>query len=125
MAGRRTRAALSAAGRKPRPGRLGHFLDNEPVPDDAETQEEESMAEEAIGCARPTGSVVGASPKAERSQPEAQAKEEGMVQVRVGGKAPDFQAPAYHRGKFGSVKLSDHLGKWVLLCFYPGDFTFV
>jgi len=48
-----------------------------------------------------------------------------MVQVKVGGKAPDFQAPAYHQGKFTSVKLSDHLGKWVLLCFYPGDFTFV
>ncbi|RLB87653.1 MAG: peroxiredoxin, partial [Deltaproteobacteria bacterium] len=22
-------------------------------------------------------------------------------------------------------KLSDFLGKWVVLCFYPGDFTFV
>ena len=83
------------------------------------------MAEEAIGCARPTGSVVGASSKPESSPPEEQVKEESMMQVRVGGKAPDFQAPAFHNGKFGSVKLSDHLGKWVLLCFYPGDFTFV
>ena len=83
------------------------------------------MAEEQVGCARPTGSVVGASPKPERSQPEEQPKEESMVQVRVGGKAPDFQAPAYHQGKFTTVKLSDNLGKWVLLCFYPGDFTFV
>ena len=48
-----------------------------------------------------------------------------MVQVRAGGKAPDFTAPAYHQGKFTTVKLSDYLGKWVLLCFYPGDFTFV
>jgi AhpC/TSA family len=87
--------------------------------------EEETMAEEAIGCARPTGSVVGAPSKAKSSPPEEQAKEESMVQVKVGGKAPDFQAPVYHQGKFGSVKLSDHLGKWVLLCFYPGDFTFV
>lgn len=45
--------------------------------------------------------------------------------ARVGQKAPDFQAPAYHRGTFGTVKLSDYLGKWVLVCFYPGDFTFV
>jgi peroxiredoxin (alkyl hydroperoxide reductase subunit C) len=45
--------------------------------------------------------------------------------ARVGTKAPDFQAPAYFQGKFDSVKLSDYLGKWVLLCFYPGDFTFV
>ena len=39
--------------------------------------------------------------------------------------APDFTAPAYHQGKFTQVKLSDQLGKWVVLCFYPGDFTFV
>jgi peroxiredoxin (alkyl hydroperoxide reductase subunit C) len=83
------------------------------------------MAEEQVGCARPTGSVVGASPESDRSQLREQSKEESMVQVRVGGKAPDFQAPAYHQGKFTSVKLSENLGKWVLLCFYPGDFTFV
>ena len=80
---------------------------------------------EKIGCARPTGSVVGASPKEKSSQPEEQPKEESMVQVKAGGKAPDFEAPAYQQGKFTSVKLSDYLGKWVLLCFYPGDFTFV
>lgn len=45
--------------------------------------------------------------------------------VSVGKKAPDFVAPAYHKGKFINVKLSDYLGKWVVLCFYPGDFTFV
>ena len=45
--------------------------------------------------------------------------------IMVGQKAPDFVAPAYHNGKFVSVKLSEFLGQWVLLCFYPGDFTFV
>ena len=45
--------------------------------------------------------------------------------IRVGQKAPDFTAPAYHEGKFTSVQLSEHLGRWILLCFYPGDFTFV
>jgi peroxiredoxin (alkyl hydroperoxide reductase subunit C) len=45
--------------------------------------------------------------------------------VMVGRKAPDFAAPAYHKGAFTSVKLSDYLGKWVVLCCYPGDFTFV
>ena len=81
---------------------------------------------EKIGCARPTGSVVGASPKETKSsEPTERPKEESMVQVKAGGKAPDFEAPAYHQGKFTSVKLSDYLGKWVLLCFYPGDFTFV
>ncbi len=45
--------------------------------------------------------------------------------VMVGQKAPDFTAPGYHQGKFINFKLSEYLGKWVLLCFYPGDFTFV
>ena len=43
----------------------------------------------------------------------------------IGRKAPDFTAPGYHQGRFINLKLSEHLGKWVLLCFYPGDFTFV
>jgi peroxiredoxin (alkyl hydroperoxide reductase subunit C) len=83
------------------------------------------MAEQQVGCARPTGSVVGTSPKKQSVDPGDNSKEESMVQVRAGGKAPDFEAPAYHQGKFTTVKLSDFLGKWVLLCFYPGDFTFV
>jgi alkyl hydroperoxide reductase subunit AhpC len=45
--------------------------------------------------------------------------------ARVGQKAPDFNAPAYYKGSFTNVKLSDSFGKWILLCFYPGDFTFV
>ena len=45
--------------------------------------------------------------------------------ARVGQKAPDFNAPAYYRGGFTNVQLSKHFGKWILLCFYPGDFTFV
>jgi hypothetical protein len=84
------------------------------------------MAEEPVGCAKPTGVVVGqsASPSESAQQPK-ESMESKMITVRVGGKAPDFAAPAYHRGKFITVKLSDYLGKWVLVCFYPGDFTFV
>jgi peroxiredoxin (alkyl hydroperoxide reductase subunit C) len=48
-----------------------------------------------------------------------------MMQVRIGKKAPDFTAPAFKNGEFTSVTLSDYQGKWVLLCFYPGDYTFV
>ena len=82
------------------------------------------MGEENVGCARPTGVVVGESMEAAPAQ-EAAEREETMVVAKVGAKAPDFEAPAYHRGEFTNVKLSDYLGKWVLLCFYPGDFTFV
>jgi peroxiredoxin (alkyl hydroperoxide reductase subunit C) len=52
-------------------------------------------------------------------------KKEMTMTARVGQKTPDFQAPAYYQGKFTTVKLSDYLGKWILVCFYPGDFTFV
>jgi peroxiredoxin (alkyl hydroperoxide reductase subunit C) len=45
--------------------------------------------------------------------------------ISVGKPAPDFTAPAYLDGAFVSVRLSEYLGKWVILCFYPGDFTFV
>jgi peroxiredoxin (alkyl hydroperoxide reductase subunit C) len=48
-----------------------------------------------------------------------------MTTARVGQTAPDFEAPAYYRGAFTNIKLSSLVGKWVLLCFYPGDFTFV
>jgi len=48
-----------------------------------------------------------------------------MVEAKVGQKAPDFESPAFYKGEFKNIKLSDYLGKWVVLCFYPGDFTFV
>ena len=49
-----------------------------------------------------------------------------MAIARTGKEAPDFEASAYVVGEgFKNVKLSDYRGKWVLLCFYPGDFTFV
>jgi len=81
------------------------------------------MSEKEAGCARPTGAVVGENTVV--VEEEIPVKETKMLTAKVGTKAPDFEAPAYYRGEFTSVKLSDFLGKWVLLCFYPGDFTFV
>ncbi len=52
-------------------------------------------------------------------------KEEVKTMLQVGKPAPNFSAPAFYQGKFVNVELSEYLGKWVLLCFYPGDFTFV
>ncbi|MBI2339691.1 MAG: peroxiredoxin [Deltaproteobacteria bacterium] len=40
-------------------------------------------------------------------------------------KAPEFAADAVVGGDFKSIKLSDYKGKWVVLYFYPLDFTFV
>jgi len=45
--------------------------------------------------------------------------------VTAGQAAPDFEANAYVDGGFKKVKLSDYKDKWVVLCFYAGDFTFV
>ena len=77
------------------------------------------------GCARPTGGPVGEGETKAEEEPNDIAKKEVKSMVMVGKKAPDFTAPAYFEGKFVNVKLSEHLGKWVVLCFYPGDFTFV
>lgn len=82
------------------------------------------MAEEPKGCARTTGAVVGAQPPP-ASEPGPAEPRRVIMTARVGQKAPDFQAPAYYRGTFTNITLSNLLGKWVLLCFYPGDFTFV
>lgn len=86
------------------------------------------MAEKPIGCGRPTGAKVGEAVPEENTKKEEyiQKKEDlSMSIAKIEGKAPDFTAPAFHEGTFKQIKLSDYLGKWVLLCFYPGDFTFV
>jgi len=83
------------------------------------------MAEEAeVGCARPTGGPVGESVE-EPAEVKSNPYEKEISMIHVGEKVPDFVAPGYQQGKFINVKLSDYLGKWTLLCFYPGDFTFV
>jgi peroxiredoxin (alkyl hydroperoxide reductase subunit C) len=77
----------------------------------------------SVGCERPSAGLVE---QEEEIKQQAKETKKGVVDmIRVGQKAPDFQAPAYYKGDFTSIKLSDYLGKWVDLCFYPGDFTFV
>jgi hypothetical protein len=78
-----------------------------------------------VGCARPTGGPVGEKMDAQNQTPQQSLGKEEKVMVTVGKKAPDFTAPVFLKGKFVSVQLSEFLGKWVVLCFYPGDFTFV
>uniref|UniRef100_H2ZSZ9 thioredoxin-dependent peroxiredoxin n=1 Tax=Latimeria chalumnae TaxID=7897 RepID=H2ZSZ9_LATCH len=45
--------------------------------------------------------------------------------ARIGKPAPEFQATAVVNGDFKEIKLSDYRGKYVVLFFYPLDFTFV
>ncbi|MBN2654423.1 MAG: redoxin domain-containing protein [Nitrospirae bacterium] len=78
------------------------------------------------GCARPTGGLVGVPKDDQKKDQQSKSSEQEVKRmIQVGKPAPDFSAPAYYKGEFTSVKLSDFLGKWVVLCFYPGDFTFV
>ena len=84
------------------------------------------MAETSGGCARPTGARVGETQSSQKNvEQQPMVEEVQFMTAKVGNKAPDFTAPAYYKGEFTEIKLSDYLGKWVLLCFYPGDFTFV
>ena len=78
-----------------------------------------------LKCGQLTGSVVGEKEKAPEEEKSAKIKEEEMAKIMVGKKAPDFEAPAFVNGEIKMVKLSDYLGKWVVICFYPGDYTFV
>jgi len=50
-----------------------------------------------------------------------------MAEAKVGQPAPDFDMPSTKNiEKLNeNVKLSDYRGKWVVLLFYPLDFTFV
>ena len=81
---------------------------------------------DAAGCARPTGASVNLKDvQPDQRLNMLQEKEVSMTLAKVGKPAPDFTAPTYQNGTFASVKLADYLGKWTMLCFYPGDFTFV
>jgi hypothetical protein len=83
------------------------------------------MAKEVDSCVQAAGGplIAEPTPTAGVAPPKEEAK---MAMARVGKEAPDFEASAYIAGEgFKNVKLSDYRGQWVLLCFYPGDFTFV
>ncbi len=74
------------------------------------------------GCKRPE---IARKPAVESDEPILKKEEEKQQMIKVGKPAPDFTAPGYYQGKFMNFSLSEYKDKWVLLCFYPGDFTFV
>lgn len=45
-----------------------------------------------------------------------------MAKIELGQQAPDFELPWTGEGDFS---LAAHRGSWVILAFYPGDFTSV
>ena len=74
------------------------------------------------GCGR---SATTINPAEDVKEQEVKLEEEKKNMIMVGKPAPTFTAPAFFNGEFTEVNLEDYKGKWVVLCFYPGDFTFV
>jgi len=45
--------------------------------------------------------------------------------IKIGQKIPDFEFEVFHQERIKKIKLSDYQGKWLILIFYPADFTFI
>lgn len=45
--------------------------------------------------------------------------------IQINQAIPEISFEAYHRGEAKHMSLSDFRGKWLVLLFYPADFTFV
>lgn len=73
-----------------------------PAQNDEMTKATELMAQHHKGMIRPLSEVA-----------------------KVGEPAPSFTLDAVIEKEFKKVSLSDYQGKWVVLFFYPADFTFV
>jgi cytochrome oxidase Cu insertion factor (SCO1/SenC/PrrC family) len=82
------------------------------------------MPEQATGCAKPSKGPILETQDTQTTISEPK-KEVSMVEARVGKPAPDFELTAFQGDGFKPVRLSDYKGKWIVVCFYPGDFTFV
>lgn len=83
------------------------------------------MAQQKESCVKPARGPIS-TPSAEGfAAPASIEREVTMVTARVGKQAPDFEANAFADGGFRNVTLSEFKGRWVVLCFYPGDYTFV
>ena len=84
------------------------------------------MGQQQQGCVQPAqGPIVTAeTDEPARLQQTPEQKESKML-AHVGSPAPDFEATAFVDGAFKNVKVSDYKGQWVVVCFCPGDFTFV
>jgi peroxiredoxin (alkyl hydroperoxide reductase subunit C) len=83
------------------------------------------MTELKEGCVKPARGPIVPESVSQASKASSPQEVREML-ARVGQEAPDFEANAFIAGKgFAPIKLSDYKGKWVVICFYPGDFTFV
>jgi hypothetical protein len=84
------------------------------------------MPEMKDGCVKPARGPIVPAPDRAAQAPATAPTQEARMLAAVGKEAIDFEANAFVEGQgFKPIKLSDYKGKWIVLCFYPGDFTFV
>ena len=81
--------------------------------------------EEQESCVKPSRGPIGIPSQETEEAKQTMQKEVSIMMAKVGKQAPDFEASAFINGGFKNITLSEYRGKWVVLCFYPGDFTFV
>lgn len=82
--------------------------------------------QEAESCVATAKGPIASNPEEQASTQKTSSRHHmAPLMAKVGKAAPDFEANAFQNGKFTTMKLSDYKGRWVALCFYPGDFTFV
>jgi len=84
------------------------------------------LSELKDGCVKPVKGPIMTTPESTPLAAGTAPTQETKMLAQVGKEAVDFEASAFIDGVgFKPVKLSDYKGKWIVLCFYPGDFTFV
>ncbi|MBP8856942.1 MAG: redoxin domain-containing protein [Anaerolineaceae bacterium] len=83
------------------------------------------MAEKKESCVKPTQGPIAAAMEPAGELIVEKVKEAPRMVATAGKPAPDFELTAFVDGGFKNIKLSDYKGKWIVICFYPGDFTFV
>jgi NADH-dependent peroxiredoxin subunit C len=45
--------------------------------------------------------------------------------IQIGNTIPDFELEAYYEDDIKKIRLSDYRGQWLIMLFYPADFTFI
>ena len=85
----------------------------------------QEKSDDAESCVKPAKGPIVAGEQNSPSPAPGNRNPVAIPLAKVGKPAPDFEANAYQNGRFINIRLSDYKGHWVVLCFYPGDFTFV
>ena len=83
------------------------------------------MTDAKDGCVKPSKGPIGMELPQSNILQSTFVQEVPKMIARVGKTAPDFELSAFLNGGFRNIKLSEYKGKWIVICFYPGDFTFV